>query len=136
MSVVHYGTTLAQSEHCSLQNEEHVSKPIRMKFYESPPDEGLLALASHRLEELPEPFCSSAQCNVTVRRHKPEGARAIHHVQVDLEIGPTRERIYASSSDADPYAALSRAFESALASVTANTVVASVSAAAAATSAS
>lgn len=95
-----------------------MSKQIRMKFYESLPDEGLLALATHRLEELPEHWRNSAQCSVIVRRHKAEGARAVHHVQVDIDGGPDSERVYATCSDADPYAALSRAFESARASIT------------------
>jgi ribosome-associated translation inhibitor RaiA len=93
--------------------EDRVSKQIRIRFCESLPDEGLLALAHHRLEELPEPWRRDAQCSVIVRRHKPSGARAVHHVQIDFERGPTRSPIHAASSDADPYAALSRAFDSA-----------------------
>lgn len=81
------------------------------------PDEGLLALANNRLEELPEEWRHKAQCSVVVRRHKATGARAMHHVQVDFDRGPDNSRIFASSSDADPYAALSRAFDSARASM-------------------
>jgi hypothetical protein len=94
-----------------------VSTPICIRFFESIPDEGLLALATHRLEELPDSWRREAQCSVVVRRHKADGARAVHHVQVDFERGPSGTRIYAESSDADPYAALSRAFDTARASM-------------------
>lgn len=94
-----------------------MSKPICVRFFESVPDEGLLALATHRLEELPDSWRSEAQCSVVVRRHKADGARAVHHVQVDFDGGPLGARIYAESSDADPYAALSRAFDTARASM-------------------
>ena len=94
-----------------------MSTQIRVRFCESLPDEGLLALANNRLEELPEEWRSKAQCSVVVRRHKATGARAMHHVQVDFDRGPDSSRISASSSDADPYAALSRAFDSARASM-------------------
>jgi hypothetical protein len=99
-----------------------VSKQIRMKFYQSLPDEGLLALASHRLDELPGDWRCNATCSVVVRRHKTDGARAVHHVQLDIDGGPTREHIYAMCSDTDPYAALSRAFEHACASMTLDAV--------------
>jgi hypothetical protein len=94
-----------------------VSTPICIRFFESIPDEGLLALATHRLEELPDSWRREAQCSVVVRRHKAEGARAVHHVQVDFDRGTRGTRIYAESSDADPYAALSRAFDTARASM-------------------
>lgn len=94
-----------------------VSKPICIRFFESVPDEGLLALAAHRLEDLPDSWRREAQCSVVVRRHKAEGARAVHHVHVDFDRGPRAARICAESSDADPYAALSRAFDSARASM-------------------
>jgi hypothetical protein len=88
-----------------------------MRFCESLPDEGLLALAAHRLEDLPEQWRSEAQCSVIVRRHKAEGARAVHHVRVDFDRGPALARVWADCSDADPYAALSRAFDDARASM-------------------
>lgn len=94
-----------------------MSKPISIKFFQSVPDEGLLALASHRLEDLPDSWRREAQCSVVVRRHKPAGARAVHFVQVDFDHGPHAARICAESSDADPYAALSRAFDMARASM-------------------
>lgn len=94
-----------------------MTKRLRVRFCDSLPDEGLLALANHRLEDLPEPWRHEAECSVVVRRDKPEGARAVHHVEVDFESGPERARVFAASSDADPYAALSRAFDSARASI-------------------
>jgi hypothetical protein len=94
-----------------------VSNPICIRFFESMPDEGLLALATHRLQDLPDSWRREAQCSVVVRRHKADGARAVHHVQVDFDRGPRGARIYAESSDADPYAALSRAFDTARASM-------------------
>jgi len=97
--------------------KDTVSTQIRIRFCESLPDEGLLALANNRLEDLPDEWRQRAQCSVIVRRHKPDGARAMHHVQVDFDRGPHSSRIFASSSDADPYAALSRAFDSARASM-------------------
>ena len=94
-----------------------MSKPICIRFFESMPDEGLLALASHRLDDLPDSWRREAQCSVVVRRHKAEGARAVHHVHVDFDRGPLQARIRAESSDADPYAALSKAFDTARASM-------------------
>ena len=94
-----------------------MSKPIYIRFFGSLPDEGLLALANHRLEDFPDGWRSEAQCSVVVRRHKAEGARAVHHVHVDFDLGPQHGHVSAESSDADPYAALSRAFESARASM-------------------
>lgn len=91
---------------------------VRLRFCESLPDEGLLALASHRFEELPEDVRRDAQCNVIVRRHKPHGERAVHHIEVDFDRGPSASRVHATCTDADPYAALSRAFDSARASLT------------------
>jgi ribosome-associated translation inhibitor RaiA len=88
-----------------------------VRFYDSLPDEGLLALANHRLEDLPAPWSHEAECSVVVRRDKPAGSRAVHHVEVDFDRGPETARIFAQSSDADPYAALSRAFDSARASI-------------------
>jgi ribosome-associated translation inhibitor RaiA len=88
-----------------------------VRFYDSLPDEGLLALANHRLEDLPDPWRHEAECSVVVRRDKPAGARAVHHVEVDFDRGPETAHIFARSSDADPYAALSRAFDSARASI-------------------
>jgi ribosome-associated translation inhibitor RaiA len=97
--------------------EDIVSTQICIRFCESLPDEGLLALAHNRLEELPDEWRHRAQCSVIVRRHKASGARAMHHVEVDFDRGVEGARIFASSSDADPYAALSRAFDSARASM-------------------
>ena len=94
-----------------------MSKPISIKFFQAMPDEGLLALASHRLEDLPDAWRREAQCSVVVRRHKAAGARAVHFVQVDFDRGAPAARICAESSDADPYAALSRAFDTARASM-------------------
>lgn len=94
-----------------------MKKRLRVRFFDSLPDEGLLALAHHRLEDLPEPWRHEAECSVVVRRDKPEGARAVHHVEVDFDRGPESARVFAHSSDADPYAALSRAFDSARASI-------------------
>jgi hypothetical protein len=104
-------------ERCLPAQESTVSKPISIRFFESIPDEGLLALASHRLEDLPDSWRREAQCSVVVRRHKAVGARAVHHVQVDFDRGPSTTRICAESTDADPYAALSRAFDTARASM-------------------
>jgi hypothetical protein len=94
-----------------------VTKRLHVRFYDSLPDEGLLALANHRLEDLPEPWRHEAECSVVVRRDKAVGARAVHHVAIDFDRGPERARVSAASSDADPYAALSRAFDSARASI-------------------
>lgn len=96
-----------------------MKKPILIRFYQALPDEGLLALASHRVEELPDAWRHEAQCSVVVRRQKAVGAPALHHVHVDFDRGPERARVYADCTDPDPYAALSRAFESARASMTA-----------------
>lgn len=85
---------------------------VQIRFFESLPDEGLLALASHRFEELPEPFRRNAQCNVIVRRQKADGAPAVHRVEVGFDRGPLASRLSATSTDPDPYAALSRAFDS------------------------
>lgn len=115
--LAHRSDARAQVERAKGVKRTTVSTPIRIRFCESMPDEGLLALANNRLEELPDEW-RSTQCNVVVRRHKAEGARAMHHVQVDFDRGPESSRILASSSDADPYAALSRAFDSARASMT------------------
>jgi hypothetical protein len=103
-------------ERCS-QKEATVTKRLRVRFFDSLPDEGLLALANHRLEDLPEPWRHEAECSVVVRRDKPDGSRAVHHVEVDFDRGPETARVYAASSDTDPYAALSRAFDSARASI-------------------
>ncbi|HEX6240570.1 MAG TPA: hypothetical protein VFZ61_06750 [Polyangiales bacterium] len=78
----------------------------------------MLALASHRFEELPEELRRDAQCNVIVRRHKPHGERAVHHIEVDLDRGPSVSRVSAACSDPDPYVALSRAFDCARDSLT------------------
>jgi hypothetical protein len=94
-----------------------VTTRVRFRFCESLPDEGLLALASHRFAELPEDWRRDTQCNVVVRRHKENGARAVHHIEVDFDRGPCVSRVYATSSDTDPYAALSRAFDTARASM-------------------
>jgi hypothetical protein len=110
------GTRFAEGALLARQ-ESTVSKPISIRFFQSMPDEGLLALASHRLEELPDSWRREAQCSVVVRRHKPVGARAVHFVQVDFDCGPSAARICAESSDPDPYAALSRAFDTARASM-------------------
>ena len=91
---------------------------VRLRFCESLPDEGLLALASHRFDELPEDLRRDAQCNVIVRRYQPIGERAVHHIEVDFDRGPSASRVYATCSDRDPYAALSRAFDRARASLT------------------
>jgi hypothetical protein len=96
-----------------------VTTRVHFRFFESLPDEGLLALASHRFAELPEDLRRDAQCNVIVRRSKPHGARAVHHIEVDFERGPSASRVVAACSDPDPYAALSRAFDCARASLTA-----------------
>jgi hypothetical protein len=110
------GTSLAAGERCS-QKEVIVKKRLHVRFFDSLPDEGLLALAHHRLEDLPEPWRHEAECSVVVRRDKLAGARAVHHVEVDFDRGPHSARVFAHSSDADPYAALSRAFDSARASI-------------------
>ena len=78
-----------------------------------------MALASHRFAELPEDLRGDAQCYVIVRRQQPQGARALHHIEVEFDRGPSAPRVSASCTDPDPYAALSRAFESARASLTA-----------------
>jgi hypothetical protein len=104
------------SEH-RCREELNVNRAIRIRFCDSAPDEGLLALANHRMEELPDIWRSEAQCSVVVRRHKSQGARAVHHVRVDFERGPQRAHVWADCSDTDPYAALSRAFDSARASM-------------------
>lgn len=100
-----------------LPGEGTVTTQVHFRFCESLPDEGLVALAAHRFEELPEDFRRDAQCNVMVRRQKTDGAPAVHHVELDFDRGPSASRVTAACSDNDPYAALSRAFDTARASM-------------------